>query len=60
MRNEAPTDPPEEKVYGLDWNNLELYGYEEGFMIEGEFVPVEDAEEYLEDRYGKTKVEDWE
>lgn len=52
MREELPIDPPEEVTYGYDWQGYELYGYEEGFVIDGEFVPIEDAGEYLTMVYG--------
>lgn len=52
-----PIDPPEETIVGFDWKQGELYGYEEGFVIDGEFVPKDDAERYLEETYGETVAE---
>lgn len=50
-------NPPEPDVLGYDWKGQEIYFYQEGFLIDGEFVPVEDAQDYLKDRYGLEDAE---
>lgn len=55
---ELPINPPNESLAGHDWQGLELYGYEDGFVIDGEFVPEEDAIEYLTAIYGTTTAEE--
>lgn len=49
---DAHLDPPEDKIVGYDWQGNELYGYEFGFMIDGEFVCEDDIVEYIESIYG--------
>ena len=51
--SDAHLDPPEDKIIGYDWKGHELYGYEFGFMIDGEFVCEDDIVEYIESVYGK-------
>lgn len=41
-------EPPNEKIVGYDWKGEELYGYEDGYMINGEFVISDDIIEYTE------------
>ena len=41
-------EPPEEEVVGFDWRGNELYGYEFGFVIDGEFVCEDEVLEYIE------------
>lgn len=43
----------EPKIFGTDWKGHEIYEGDEYFDIDGEFVPVEDAEEYLNTVYMK-------
>lgn len=43
---------------GRDWRDRELYGYEEGYMIDGEFIPEDDVTDYLEENYGLQRSED--
>lgn len=49
-------NPMETKPIAYDWKGLELYGGEEGFWIDGEFVLEEDAQEFLEEEYGLTEI----
>lgn len=58
MRYELPIDPPEDEVLGYDWQGGELYGYEEGFLIDGSFVREEDSAEYLKEKYPLVTIED--
>lgn len=43
----------EPKIYGTDWKGHEIYEGDEYFDIMGEFVPVEDLEEFIEERFSK-------
>lgn len=52
-------DPPEETIVGYDWQQGELYGYEEGFVIDGQFVPKEDIESYVTEQHTLVNAEDY-
>lgn len=41
-------DSPSDMVIGFDWKGEELYGYESGFFIDGEFVCEDDILLYIE------------
>lgn len=41
-------DSPSNMVIGFDWKGEELYGYESGFLIDGEFVCEDDILLYIE------------
>ena len=43
----------EPKIFGTDWKGHEIYEGDEYFDIMGEFVPVEDLEESIEERFSK-------
>lgn len=43
----------EPKIFGTDWKGHEIYEGDEYFDIMGEFVPVEDLEEFIEERFSK-------
>lgn len=43
----------EQKIFGTDWKGHEIYEGDEYFDIMGEFVPVEDLEEFIEERFSK-------
>lgn len=49
--SDAHLDPPEDEIIGYDWKGNELYGYEFGFIIDGEFVCEEEVLEYIESQY---------
>lgn len=44
-------EPEDSKSYGKDWNGNDIYDGDEYFDIDGEYVKVEDAEEYLKTVY---------
>lgn len=44
-------EPPRERIVGYDWKGNELYGYEFGFMIDGEFVCEDEVLEYIESQF---------
>lgn len=43
----------EPKIFGTDWKGHEIYEGDEYYDIMGEFVPVEDLEEFIEERFSK-------
>lgn len=43
----------EPKIFGTDWKGHEIYEGDEYFDIMGEFVSVEDLEEFIEERFSK-------
>lgn len=43
----------EPKNLGVDWKGHEIYEGDEYYDIMGEFVPVEDLEEFIEERFSK-------
>lgn len=43
----------EPKKLGVDWKGHEIYEGDEYYDIMGEFVPVEDLEEFIEERFSK-------
>lgn len=43
----------EPKIFGTDWQGQEIYEGDEYFDIMGEFVPVEDLEEFIGERFSK-------
>lgn len=43
----------EPKIFGTDWKEHEIYVGDEYFDIMGEFVPVEDLEEFIGERFSK-------
>jgi len=43
----------EPKIFGTDWKGHEIYEGDEYFDIMGEFVPVEDLEEFIGERFSK-------
>ncbi|WP_277631356.1 hypothetical protein [Atopococcus tabaci] len=55
---ELSVDRPEERISGYDWREEELYGYEEGYYIDGEFVRKEDLEAWAEAKSGLTTAEE--
>ena len=46
-------NPQEQEPVGYDYKGRELYGYEEGYHIDGEFVRVEDLEEFADEEFNK-------
>lgn len=46
-------DPEEEKSFGEDWKGHDIYAGDEYFDVDGEFVKVEDSEEFLHHLYVK-------
>lgn len=43
----------EPKNLGVDWKGHEIYEGDEYYDIMGEFVPIEDLEEFIEERFSK-------
>lgn len=43
----------EPKIFETDWKGHEIYEGDEYFDIMGEFVPVEDLEEFIGERFSK-------
>lgn len=43
----------EPKTFGVDWKGHEIYEGDEYFQCNGEYVLVEDAEEYMNETYEK-------
>lgn len=43
----------EPKIFGTDWKGHEIYEGDEYYDIMGEFVPVEDLEEFIGERFSK-------
>lgn len=43
----------EPKIFGADWKGHEIYEGDEYYDIMGEFVPVEDLEEFIGERFSK-------
>lgn len=43
----------EPKIFETDWKGHEIYEGDEYYDIMGEFVPVEDLEEFIEERFSK-------
>lgn len=52
-------EPPEETIVGFDWQEGELYGYEEGFVIDDQFIPKEDAVAYLSEEHNIQTAEEY-
>lgn len=46
-------EPEEEKSFGEDWKGHDIYAGDEYFDVDGEFVKVEDSEEFLRHLYVK-------
>ena len=49
-------DPPEPKVWGYDWNGEEIYVGDEYYDMDGDYVQVDDIEEYLKSTYLTTSI----
>lgn len=49
-------DPPEPKVWGYDWQGEEIYVGDEYYDMDGDYVPVDNIEEYLKSTYLKTSI----
>lgn len=49
-------DPPEPKVWGYDWNGEEIYVGDEYYDMDGDYVQLDDIEEYLKSTYLKTSI----
>ena len=49
-------DPPEPKVWGYDWNGGEIYVGDEYYDMDGDYVQLDDIEEYLKSTYLKTSI----
>lgn len=43
----------EPKIFGTDWKGNEIYEGDEYYDVDGEFVPVEDVEEYMNEAFSK-------
>lgn len=41
------------KIFGVDWKGHEIHEGDEYFDIMGEFVPVEDLEDFISERFSK-------
>ena len=41
----------EPKIFGLDWKGHEIYKGDEYFKIDGEFVLVDELDEYAQERF---------
>ena len=48
----------EPKNLGVDWKGHEIYEGDEYYDIMGEFVPVEDLEEFIGERFSKYTAEE--
>lgn len=46
-------EPEDSKSFGTDWKGNDIYDGDEYFDIDGEYVKVEDSEEYLHILYVK-------
>lgn len=49
-------DPPEPKVWGYDWQGEEIYVGDEYYDMDGDYVLVDDIEEYLKSTYLTTSI----
>ena len=49
-------DPPEPKVWGYDWQGEEIYVGDEYYDMDGDYVLVENIEEYLKSTYLTTSI----
>lgn len=49
-------DPPEPKVWGYDWQGEEIYVGDEYYDMDGDYVLVENIEEYLKSIYLTTSI----
>lgn len=49
-------DPPEPKVWGYDWQGEEIYVGDEYYNMDGDYVLVENIEEYLKSTYLTTSI----
>ena len=43
----------EPKIFGMDWKGHEIYEGDEYYDIMGEFVPIEDLEEFIGERFSR-------
>lgn len=43
----------EPKIFGTDWKGNEIYEGDDYYDVDGEFVPVEDIEEYMNEAFIK-------
>jgi hypothetical protein len=43
----------EPKIFGMDWKGHEIYEGDEYYDIMGEFVPIEDLEDFSGERFSK-------
>lgn len=51
-----PKDP---ETVGEDWQGDCLYGYELGYIIDGEFISEEDIPEYIDATYSIRRSEEY-
>ena len=49
-------DPPEPKVWGYDWQGEEIYVGDEYYDMDGDYVLVENIEDYLKSTYLTTSL----
>ena len=49
-------DPPEPKVQGYDWQGEEIYVGDEYYDMDGDYVQVDNIEEYLKSTYLTTST----
>ena len=49
-------DPPEPKVWGYDWQGEEIYVGDEYYDMDGDYVLVDNIEEYLKSTYLTTSI----
>ena len=49
-------DPPEPKVWGYDWQGEEIYVGNEYYDMDGDYVLVDNIEEYLKSTYLTTSI----
>nr|DAI14628.1 MAG TPA: protein of unknown function (DUF2175) [Caudoviricetes sp.] len=49
-------DPPEPKVWGYDWQGEEIYVGDKYYDMDGDYVLVENIEEYLKSTYLTTSI----
>lgn len=49
-------EPPEPKVWGYDWQGEEIYVGDEYYDMDGDYVLVDDIEEYLKSTYLTTSI----
>ena len=49
-------DPPETKVWGYDWQGEEIYVGDEYYDMDGDYVLVDNIEEYLKSTYLTTSI----